>query len=51
MSLALLIIAGLNLLILLFLAWILTGKEQEAEVTHVMGFHYEPQEEDPEDVC
>jgi hypothetical protein len=51
MNIALLTIGGLNLLVVLFLAWILSGREQEAEVTHAVGFQFTPQEEDPEDGC
>ena len=50
MQLACLIVGGLNLLVVLFLAWMLSGQE-EAEPEYHVGFRIPDQEEDPEDGC
>lgn len=50
MQLACLIVGGLNLLVVLFLAWAISGREEDETEYHV-GFHMPEQEEDPEDGC
>lgn len=51
MLFALLILAGLNLGILVTVAWVILRSGEEEVETNAVGFRFEPQQEEDEDVC